>query len=265
MPIQLLSLAPARNAEQPQYRASYGDTYANQGPALGPLLGHALDATALQSNFLSGKAFFLIRGNFTRLRTRIDPILKALKDVGFVSPSLPSATELSALSLNRPLSLFSILRMHLVFEHARANFPAISSIVHVDGQPLFANGSVVPSLRYVNPKDFAECRRESVGISNRELVARMNRFIEGLAVDRGQPAPVPLNILSHLQDENKHFRITTACAYAICHAFYDFTDIGQLKEEADSRFPENGNAGPGNGTYTEALPVENGNQPYFII
>lgn len=272
MATQLLEVAPGKDGDK-RYKAEFSAIYASRNAELAGLLAYPLDPDLLQANFLSKMPFFFVRGNFSHLGRRIDPIFRALQ-AELKSPSLPSKPDITNLSNKGALSLFSILRMRVAFEYVRENVPSLSEVINGKDVPLIANGSVVPSLRHVDPKVLKQCMDESQ-TSEKELVTRMNTFLARIP-NRNGGNLFPRHFFSSklIQGEvlgkgmrtegRKHFRITTASAMAICSALSGQNDLQALRNDADSLFPEDSNIGPGNGTYTVALPATYGNQIYVV-
>ena len=248
------------------------NNYQNHKSDLAALLAYPLSAGTLQTHLRSRLPYFFVKGDYSSLRSRVDPLHRELKNAGFSAPLLPSKPDLTALAANGALSLFSVLRLRLTFKYLSINMPELSVKLQIGEAPNILDNSVVPSLRHVDPTVVCKCRSDR-NVGELELIASMNRFIESLTdVDRGQTRSFPIFFFSQKLEKGeplggsrrkKDFRITTACAMAICHAFSGNSNRAQLKMEADMLFPEDGDLGPGKGMYTVALPPSNGNQIYF--
>jgi len=251
--------------------AASPEDYVSHAARISELIAYKIEPSLMQSAFRSRMPFFFVKGDFSRLRARIDRIHRDLREAGFEPPTLPSKPDLAALSRHAPLSLFSILRICLVWKYVHANLPELAGKPHFAGANLIPPRSVIPSVRYVDPELIAPYCKDR----ERALVAKMNQFIESLTgVDRGEERRFPLNVFSSRLEKGeplgrnrggrvKHFRVSTACAMAICHAITGSSDWNSLREEADTFFPEDDKLGPGKGMYTIALAPSNGNQIYW--
>jgi hypothetical protein len=248
------------------------NNYQSHKSDLAALLAYPLSAGTLQTHLRSRLPYFFVRGDYSSLRSRVDPLHHELKNSGFSAPLLPSKPDLTALAANSALSLFSILRLHLTFKYLSSDMPDLSIKLKIGETPCIPEKSIIPSLRYVDPTVVSKCRADR-DVGEFELIASMNLFLERLMeVHRGEAKLFPMFFFSQRLEKGeplggsrrkKDFRITTACAMAICHAFSGSSDPAQLKREADMLFPEDGSLGPGKGMYTVALPPSNGNQIYF--
>lgn len=242
------------------------DAYQKNRAELEKLLACSVSAEALQSLFWSKMAYFFIQGDYAWLSANIDNVCRGIRAANLPSSMVPSKPDITALSKHGALTLPAILRLNRVPRHLQ-----IRSEVRSSRAPLIAKGSVIPSIRYVDPEVIAKLRNDS-NKSERELIVIMNRYIQSLEnVDRGDPNPFPMYFFSDKLQKGvllgvrgtKHYRITTATAMAICHACLGTSDRAQLKVECDMYFPEKHTLGSGNGMYTVALPRNYGNQLYF--
>jgi hypothetical protein len=262
MPVQLVHegrlVAPSARART--------DSYQKDRSELERLLACPVGAEAMQSLFLSKMLYFFVRGDFAWLSSNIDNVCRSVRGAN-LSPSMtPSKPDLTALSKHGALSLPAILRLHRASKQLQLTPNRKTNRV-----AFIMKGSIIPSIRYVDPEIIARLRKDSKK-SERELILIMNHYLETLLdVDRAEHNPIPMYFFSERLEQGealpsrgkKYYRITTACAMAICHVFTGTTDRTELKVECDMLFPENHTLGSGNGMYTVALPRNYGNQLYY--